>query len=193
MKLLLTLALVGITSACSLVSTDDSSHAGVETDGSVVTTVDDLYLEKRRKALGPNRRDATVVSIGSGRGGAALRTAERRHVLYYRYPYDPEDKTTGGDLDSSAAVGDETPSPAEALSSALAAMTKLDNEGADTPGAADKTISVEHGYSYYELSRWERYCEGKPDSLDITFIKKAGGHNKLPEHLVNDCAPKTIL
>lgn len=49
-----------------------------------------------------------------------------------------------------------------------------------------------HGYSIYELSRWERYCgkRGKMDRLDWEFVNREGIKN-MPDNLIGHCqSPK---
>lgn len=45
-----------------------------------------------------------------------------------------------------------------------------------------------HGYSIYELSRWERYCgkRGKMDRLDWEFVDREGIKN-MPDNLIGNC------
>lgn len=55
------------------------------------------------------------------------------------------------------------------------------------PGTDVRTGS---GYSHYELSRWQRYCnEGKDmDKADWQFVRKEGAHN-VPRDILPNCKP----
>jgi len=54
-------------------------------------------------------------------------------------------------------------------------------------------VHAGNSYTVYELARWQRYCEGKPDQLDVAFIVKAGGHTAVPDEMLNRCEPAKRL
>lgn len=102
-----------------------------------------------------------AVSWGNaGRGGAALREAAYIHTL--------------GGIESNERLPRNRPS--SLLNVAIVDLTESYNV---TPGK---------GYSHYELSRWERYCNyGKDmDKRDWAFVNKEGLHN-IPSHLRARC------
>jgi hypothetical protein len=204
-----TFMLAGCTATDS--ATQDSLIVSQEAD------VVEMYRDAYRNTHGPNRRDATIVAEGGSRGGAALRTVEERHVLYYRYP---ESTLKNDVVDTTVAI------PKVDLLDALNTVAILDgDEGFNqanpsdynndafngvanpAPSTVDNTtkdvsksqpsfnsgIDESHGFSHYELSRWERYCAGMPDNLDVKFIKRVGGDEKLPAFMRATCHPKPVL
>lgn len=185
-----------------------SSTAKEATDAALLSSkpadANEMYEKAYREGMGPNRRDATVIVAPGSRGGAALRPGEEVHVLYYRYPneemlsieedhqYKPtvdlnEAVTTMANLDDDDDSDPITFSTSE-LNSKFGGQPQPANSQGTTNGLNQGT-----GFSQYELSRWERYCAGHPDNLDVKFIKQVGGHSRLPEFMKANCNPKTAL
>ncbi|NMU18477.1 hypothetical protein, partial [Vibrio parahaemolyticus] len=55
-----------------------------------------------------------------------------------------------------------------------------------------KSMNKGKGYSLYELSRWERYCDGGKgmDEHDWRFVEAEGTTN-IPKDVVTGCIPPT--
>lgn len=100
----------------------------------------------------------------TGRGGAALREPAYIHTL--------------GGIKSNELLPRNRPLIPDLTASDLTVYYSLDN------------VTPNKGYSHYELSRWERYCNhGKGmDKKDWEFIHAEGMHN-LPDHLRVRCYP----
>lgn len=119
-------------------------------------------------------RDLSLAWDNMGRGGAALRQPGYVHVL--------------GDGNVSATMN----------------KVKDGSSGSQNVSAGIKQGDVTHaintfkemnkgkGYSLYELSRWERYCDsGKHmDEHDWRFIENEGETN-IPKDVVTGCIPPT--
>ncbi len=114
--------------------------------------------------------DATVLPEGDTLRGAGIDGRGRKHFL--------------------AQTG-------EASSPLLGPRVKYDRAHAPdrTPAPQDRSVLDfwEQGdiqdYSYYELGRWERFCDGgrNMDSLDWRFVKTSG--RKFPRQLRATCNP----
>lgn len=101
----------------------------------------------------------------TGQGGAALRMPAYIHTL-----------------DARKKQPEFIPSVTYNLNSPTTAQT--------FPVAAPSTANTGQGYSHYEMSRWERYCNHGlgMDQKDWAFVKKEGLNN-VPTGLVGRCNP----
>lgn len=59
--------------------------------------------------------------------------------------------------------------------------------------AVEAQVHAGASYTVYELARWQRYCEGKPDHLDVAFVVSAGGHTAVPDEMLERCQPAKRL
>lgn len=123
-------------------------------------------------------RDLRVAWDNIGRGGAALRQPGYVHVL-------GDSKLTGAKNRFTENTHpklklDKMPSPSKAL----------DNDGIHDALAALNNIQRGKGYSHYELSRWERYCDSGRgmDERDWRFVEREGAQNA-PTALIGECTP----
>ncbi|CAM5562425.1 hypothetical protein [Eoetvoesiella caeni] len=124
---------------------------------------------KEREWVAQTHRDLTQDWGNSGRGGAAFRQPAYIHVLG-----NGNATLKGSKIEPVGRLFDSS----ELIASSLA---KLDD------------IKKGQGYSVYELSRWERYCnKGKGmDKKDWAFIRQVGVQN-VPASLVGQCSPPKI-
>ena len=132
-----------------------------------------LQLQKERAARSYRAnhmtRSLTLAWGNEGRGGAAMRQPAYIHVLGVSDPYQLE--------------GGKKFSEADAI--AIAEFLKEQNEAPSNDKAENK---AQAGYSFYELSRWERFCDGGKgmDEKDWEFVTK---ENTVPRNIIPDCNP----
>lgn len=110
-----------------------------------------------------------------GRGGAALRQPGYIHVLG-----DGNIGVTMNTVQYDSASSDKTP-----------AVFKQ-NGGVDEAINTFKSMNKGKSYSLYELSRWERYCNGGKgmDKHDWRFVVAEGTTN-IPKDVITGCIPPT--
>ncbi len=190
--------LIGYLSGCQSVFTPKEK---TEPETDTINKAEEIPT-KKDDGFSPNRRDAVVVNRGSNIGGAAIRPVERQHVLYFHNPSMVNKAGAGKAVEADLSANEVKDANAQALQHSL---ELLNGQLSDSTPAANKSGEIPvaklakpakgeaTGYSYYELSRWERYCAGNPDSLDIKFIKRVGGHDSLPAFLKDSCSPKKRL
>ena len=191
-------------SGCSLVA-----ELSNETQGSSQKTDTGLNAPgAQQPTIELNRRDAVVVQHNGRIGGAALRPGERQHVLYFSDPSFIDRYVQGASTPASQAVSAEAEeqimsnslrrleemNAVKGTAASPATSTSSDTETDSSDQSVTTTNSREAtGYSYYEISRWTRYCQGNASSTDIAFIKRTGGHKSLPAFMRNSCKPRQIL
>ena len=118
-------------------------------------------------------RELSIAWDNMGRGGAALRQPGYIHVL--------------GDGNVSATINKVKDDSADAVKTPVGIKQEGDvGEAINT----FKSMNKGKGYSLYELSRWERYCDsGKGmDEHDWRFIEGEGATN-IPQDVVTGCIP----
>lgn len=117
-------------------------------------------------------RELSLAWDNIGRGGAALRQPGYIHVLG-----DGNVSTTMNTIKESSIDTDNSPigSKQDDVKEAIATF---------------KSMNKGKGYSVYELSRWERYCDsGKGmDEHDWRFIETEGAEN-IPVDALTTCTP----
>lgn len=121
-------------------------------------------------------RDLTLSWDNIGRGGAALRQPAYIHVLGQGTL-----QTSGNDATIPAPEKDAV-NPNE-LAGVLDDIDSAASKETEDTGKA--------GFSLYELSRWERFCdqgEGM-DEPDWKFVTKHGAHEGIPSILSDSCDP----
>lgn len=121
-------------------------------------------------------RDLTMTWGNIGRGGAAIRQPAYIHVL------------GEGNLVQSkedALFSDSAP-PADAAV-VITALNSIIDSG---DGITSSNSGEQGGFSMYELSRWERFCDnGKAmDEPDWRFVTKHGGASGVPSIYQASCA-----
>lgn len=129
-------------------------------------------------------RGLTLSWDNIGRGGAAIRQPGYIHVL------------GDGNLHTSEAKAHLPVADMESpytVNNAIAAVTEIDkNTKANSALAiADKKHqNIKQGYSFYELSRWERYCNAGigMDEADWHFVTENGGAKGIPDILTDSCS-----
>lgn len=130
---------------------------------------DQIYLFLKKELAQQQSADLKIQEVSrhfavnwgnTGRGGAALREPAYIHTL--------------GGIESNERLPRNR--PRSLLNVAIVDLTESYNV---TPGK---------GYSHYELSRWERYCNyGKGmDKRDWEFVNREGLDN-IPRHLIPRC------
>ncbi|MEL4204580.1 hypothetical protein P0W48_14665 [Plesiomonas shigelloides] len=132
-------------------------------------------------ALGENDKLARVsmelsMSWGNmGRGGAALRQPGYIHVLG-----DGNIGVTMNTVQYDSASSDKTPAGFK------------QNGGVDEAINTFRSMNKGKSYSLYELSRWERYCNGGKgmDEHDWRFVVAEGTTN-IPKDVITGCIPPT--
>jgi hypothetical protein len=117
-------------------------------------------------------RSLTLAWDNIGRGGAAIREPGYIHVL----------------------GGGEVGEAQNKMNDAAAIFSAESNQKGDVNETlnAFKSLTKGKGYSLYELSRWERYCNGGKgmDERDWQFIE-AEGTEHIPSEVIADCHPPT--
>lgn len=110
-----------------------------------------------------------------GRGGAALRQPGYIHVLG-----DGNIGVTMNTVQYDSASSDKTPAGFK------------QNGGVDEAINTFKSMNKGKSYSLYELSRWERYCNGGKgmDEHDWRFVVAEGTTN-IPKDVITGCIPPT--
>lgn len=129
-------------------------------------------------------RGLTLSWDNIGRGGAAIRQPGYIHVLGDGNLHALEAKANlpVADMESPYTVNN-----------AIAAVTEIDkNTKANSALAiADKKHqNIKQGYSFYELSRWERFCNAGigMDEADWHFVTENGGAKGIPDILTDSCS-----
>ncbi|MFC6674114.1 hypothetical protein [Marinobacterium aestuariivivens] len=131
-------------------------------------------------------RDLTLSWDNMGRGGAAIRQPAYIHVLGQ------------GTLQSNGTKASIPDASTESLyqpHTVVEAMRQFDAmKVADQAKQADKTAyknarRERTGHSLYELSRWERFCDGGKgmDEADWLFVTKSGGADSIPVPVQGSC------
>ncbi len=120
-------------------------------------------------------RELSMSWDNMGRGGAALRQPGYIHVL--------------GDGNVSAMVNKVKD---DSTGSDKAPVWINQNEDVNEAINTFKSMNKGKGYSLYELSRWERYCNGGKgmDEHDWRFVEAEGATN-IPKDVVTGCIPPT--
>ncbi|TDX26816.1 hypothetical protein DFO67_11581 [Modicisalibacter xianhensis] len=116
-------------------------------------------------------RNLTLAWDNYGRGGAVLRQPAYIHVLN-----EPFNQTT--------------PQSPQAIGGPQSSLDPKEAEKALTALAQIKHApSQSQGYSFYEMQRWERYCDSGQgmDERDWKFVTQAGGLSGAPAEL--SCTP----
>jgi hypothetical protein len=128
-----------------------------------------LLVKENNKPAKVNRT-LTLAWDNIGRGGAAMRKPGYIHVLG----------------DGKVGEAQNKMNDAEAIFSAESNQKGDVNETLN----AFKSLTKGQGYSLYELSRWERYCNrGKGmDERDWRFIEAEGAEH-IPSEIVVGCSP----
>lgn len=124
----------------------------------------------------------------NARGYQAAQAEWKREQIERRYRLDPGNSGRGGAIHRQPAYI-HTLAPRQTLNSTVAFATVT--EAFAVPGT---DVRAGAGYSHYELSRWQRYCnEGKGmDKADWRFIRKEGTHN-VPRDIFPNCKPPKHL
>lgn len=117
-------------------------------------------------------RNLTLSWDNIGRGGAAIRQPAHVHVL---------GQGNINEFGSKASIPKTDTTDLYIPKSIAEAVDAIDNV---------KKENIENsGYSLYELSRWERFCDdGKGmDEIDWRFVKRNGGKANIPNILQDSC------
>lgn len=140
--------------------------AGCATPPPEVVEVEQKEVEPKVDRV---NRNLTLSWDNMGRGGAALRQPAYVHVLG-----DGNLHTSGSD--GAVTVGQLPPINPQHL---LTTMDNINNR------------NTNQGFSIYELSRWERYCnQGKRmDEPDWRFVTEHGGREGVPDIYHGRCSP----
>lgn len=140
-------------------------------------------IETPPEASKTNRvnRDLTLAWETSDLGGAAYRQAGYVHVLHEDALWAPGSNASG----SGSASGTNQTMPKEAAAPSVAESLAVFKSIQDSD---DKQTNK--SYSFYELSRWERFCEaGKGmDEKDWLFVREEGLDN-IPSDALAKCVP----
>lgn len=137
-------------------------------------------------------RDLTLSWDNMGRGGAAVRQPAYIHVLGEGNLYDSGSKAS---IPKTDAANPYTPSniaeAVDAIDSAkkqkpIVNVTVKDSSTSDDSGEP----KGKEGYSLYEFSRWERFCDGGKgmNEADWRFVTRHGGEANVPDILQGSCA-----
>ncbi|EPJ6412789.1 hypothetical protein MFC25_004495 [Klebsiella pneumoniae] len=120
-------------------------------------------------------RELSMAWDNMGRGGAALRQPGYIHVLG-----DGNVSATMNKVKDDSAGSDKTPAGIKQHGDVNEAINTF------------KSMNKGKGYSLYELSRWERYCDGGKgmDEHDWRFVEAEGTTN-IPKDVVTGCIPPT--
>lgn len=122
-------------------------------------------------------RELTLSWDNMGRGGAALRQPAYVHVL---------GQGNLGEKGNSARLPQAKAIPADP-STLLDAVNSIAVQSTRT--YADSTAYDRGGFSLYEMSRWERYCDGGRgmDEADWQFVTNHGAAGGIPSILQSSC------
>nr|BET98791.1 hypothetical protein TCT1_37120 [Xenorhabdus sp. TCT-1] len=120
-------------------------------------------------------RELSMAWDNMGLGGAALRQPGYIHVLG-----DGNVSATMNKVKDDSAGSDKTPAGIKQHGDVNEAINTF------------KSMNKGKGYSLYELSRWERYCDGGKgmDEHDWRFVEAEGTTN-IPKDVVTGCIPPT--
>ncbi|WP_024608543.1 hypothetical protein [Pseudoalteromonas sp. TAB23] len=128
-------------------------------------------------------RELTLSWDNIGRGGAAIRQPGYIHVLGDGNLHSSETKA------NLPKANTETP---YTLSNAIAAVSDIDKNAQEKNNetVTSRHSSVNKGYSLYELSRWERFCNAGigMDEDDWRFVTENGGAQNIPQILSDSCS-----
>lgn len=137
-------------------------------------------------------RDLTLSWDNMGRGGAAVRQPAYIHVLGEGNLYESGSKAS---IPKTGTVSPYIPSD---LADVVNEIDSTQNEkpviSVAVKDSESSTDSGEpkgkEGYSLYELSRWERFCDGGKgmDEADWRFVTRNGGEANVPDILQDSCS-----
>lgn len=140
-------------------------------------------------------RDLSLALAHKSRGGAAYRQAGYVHALV---PVDHTGKPAeiGDTALTAQSINDTLPDTTDPTTEAAREFIALHQNHAETSGSDSNrqtpagSTKAGRGYSVYELSRWERYCnEGKGmDKADWDFVTAEGTENT-PLDVLPNCNP----
>lgn len=136
-------------------------------------------------------RDLTLSWDNMGRGGAAVRQPAYIHVLGEGNLYDTGREAS---IPKTDATDPLTPSKiagaVNAIDSAKKQKPVVNVAVKNSTSSGDfGTPKSKEGYSLYELSRWERFCDGGKgmDEADWRFVTSHGGETNVPNILQDSC------
>lgn len=124
-------------------------------------------------------RDLTLSWDNMGRGGAAVRQPAYIHVL------GEGNLKQSGSKASIPKTDVANPYIPENLAEAVNDIDNAQKKNAGVDNSKGK-----EGYSLYELSRWDRFCDGGKgmDEADWRFVTRHGGKANVPSILQDSCS-----